>query len=74
MRHYSLYVFRPDKPGGRPIDFDCETDDEAIEKALRLRDGQMSIELWQGLRLVKRSEAVRVADEPPRQHQRQNPS
>lgn len=56
MPHYRLYFLQPGNRVSKALDLYCQTDDEAIEKALNLRDVQMSVELWQGIRLVRRIE------------------
>lgn len=55
MPHYRLYFLRADNRVDRAVDLDCESDEEAIDKASELR-GLEAMELWQGTRLVKRIE------------------
>jgi hypothetical protein len=73
MRHYSLYLLKPGHRVGPPIDFDCDTDAEAVEKALRLRESDKSLELWQGTRLIRRIEAAKVVRTHPQESLRPDP-
>jgi hypothetical protein len=57
MRQYSLYLMEPGRRVGRPLDFDCENDQAAVEKAVSLQTDFL-LELWQGTRLVLRIEAA----------------
>jgi hypothetical protein len=53
--HYRLYFLRADNRVDRAVDLDCANDEEMIAKASELRALQ-AMELWQGIRLVKRIE------------------
>jgi hypothetical protein len=53
--HYRLYFLRADNRVDRAVDLDCANDEEMIAKASELR-GLQAMELWQGIRLVKRLE------------------
>jgi hypothetical protein len=57
MRQYSLYLMEPGHRVGPPLDFDCENDQAAVERAVNLQTDSL-LELWQGTRLVLRIEAA----------------
>jgi hypothetical protein len=53
MPHYRLYFLQVTGGINEAVDLDCATDTEAIDRARDLSKGR-EVELWQGIRLVKR--------------------
>jgi hypothetical protein len=62
MPHYSLHFLQPDNSVTSTTDFDCDSDEEALEKVARIFYLH-PLELWQGGRLVRRIDrSTRSAD------------
>jgi hypothetical protein len=55
MPQYRLYFLQPDGSVGRTTDFDCGSDEEAIDQVSRIFY-LYTLELRQGTRVVKRIE------------------
>ena len=53
MGHYRLYFLDEQGHIKRPLDLECETDEDALEAASQHRH-QHGTELWEGKRLVGR--------------------
>jgi hypothetical protein len=62
MPQYRVHFLQPDDSVSSTTDFDCDSDEEAVEKVSRIFYLH-ALELWQGTRLVKRIDrSMRSAD------------
>ena len=52
MRHYRVYLLRPDGGIFKAKDVDCRSDDEAVALAAGLQERGCAMEVWQRARKV----------------------
>lgn len=52
MKHYRIYLLRPDGRIFKAKDVECQSDDEAVALAAGLREDAYAAEVWQLSRMV----------------------